>query len=149
MRYFNVYGPRQVGGEYGGVMIRFIERLKRDLPPVIYGDGEQTRDFIYVEDVAKANLLALRHPDAGGKVFNIGSGRGVTINELCSIFLKLTGKSLEPIHLEPREGDIRRSLADIRRARDSLGFEPSVSLEEGIMKLLKSFKFPFRRRKGC
>lgn len=138
LRYFNVYGPRQTFGEYAGVMMKFFERLRSDQPPIIYGDGEQTRDFVYVSDVVDATLLALKHEGVAGEVINIGTGRGVNINELCEIFLKATGKShFKPIHEAPRVGDIRHSRADITKARKLLGYGPKISLEEGVGKLLR------------
>jgi len=138
LRYFNVYGPRQGGGEYAGVIVKFLERLREDLPPVVHGDGRQTRDFVYVGDVAKANLLALTSPRAPGKVVNVGTGRETSILELCRLLLRLTGKRVEPVHAEPRMGDVRRSVADVRRAKEVLGFEARVTLEEGLERLLSS-----------
>jgi UDP-glucose 4-epimerase len=136
LRYFNVYGPRQSAGEYAGVMVKFLERLRADQPPIIYGDGEQTRDFVHVKDVAEATLLALEHDGVAGEVINIGTGRGVKINELCQIFLKTASKPhIKPAHEAPRAGDIRCSQADIKRAGKLLGFQPKISLEEGVREL--------------
>jgi len=138
LRYFNVYGPRQTGGEYAGVMIKFLERLRNNQPPVIYGDGEQTRDFIYVSDVVDATLLALERDGVAGKTLNIGTGEATSINELCEIFLRAARKTeLKPTHEAPRSGDIRRSQADIAKMRKLLGYEPRVSLEQGVEKLLR------------
>jgi len=140
LRYFNVYGARQTG-EYAGVMTKFIERLRANQPPVIYGDGEQTRDFIYVGDVVDATLLALERDGVAGKTLNVGTGRATSINELCGIFLRLTGKTrLKPTREAPRPGDIRHSQADTSRMRKLLGYKPKVSLEQGVKKLLRSFK---------
>ncbi|MEW6593038.1 MAG: NAD-dependent epimerase/dehydratase family protein [Candidatus Hadarchaeota archaeon] len=140
LRYFNIYGPRQSGGEYAGVMIKFMERLKNNEPPIIYGDGKQTRDFVYVGDVAEATLLALECETKGGEVVNIGTGRGASINQLCDIFLTLTGnKGMKPFRWTPREGDIRHSRADISKARRLLGFRPKVGLKDGVKKLLESY----------
>lgn len=137
LRYFNVYGPRQRPGEYGGVISSFISRALKGLPPIIYGDGEQTRDFVHVRDVVKANLLAASKPRAIGEVFNIASGREISINELARLVLRLAGlRALRPKHGPPRPGDIRRSWADISKARKLLGYEPKVGLEEGIRELL-------------
>lgn len=86
LRYFNVYGPRQAASEYAGVMVKFLERIRRDQPPIIFGDGEQTRDFVYVDDVVAATLLALNRDGVAGNVFNIGTGEVVTINKLCQVF---------------------------------------------------------------
>lgn len=136
LRYFNVYGPRQTFGEYAGVMMKFIERLRADQPPIIYGDGEQTRDFIHVQDVVEATLLALERDSAAGEVINIGTGRGVSINELCDIFLKTAGKThIKPLHEAQRAGEIRHSQADIEKAKRLLGFRPRVPLAEGVRRV--------------
>jgi UDP-glucose 4-epimerase len=136
LRYFNVYGSRQAAGEYAGVMVKFLERLRVDQPPIIYGDGGQTRDFVHIQDVVEATLLALRHDGLAGEVINIGTGRGASINELCEIFLKTAGKTrIKPVHEAPRAGDIRHSWADIGKAKRLLGFRPRVPLEEGIRRL--------------
>lgn len=140
LRYFNVYGARQTG-EYAGVMTKFMERLRTNRGPVIYGDGEQTRDFIYVGDVVDATLLALEREGVAGKTLNVGTGKATSINELCGIFLRLTGKTeLEPTYEAPRSGDIRHSQADIANIKKLLGYEPKVSLEQGVEKLLRSFE---------
>jgi len=137
LRYFNVYGPGQTFGEYAGVMMKFLERLRSDQPPIIYGDGEQTRDFIFVGDVAEATLLALEREGVAGEVMNIGTGEATSINKLCEVFLRLVGKSeLKPIYEVPRGGDIKHSLADITKAKKILSFKPKTSLEEGVKKLL-------------
>ncbi len=136
LRYFNVYGPRQIPGEYAGVMIKFLERIRASQPPIIYGDGKQTRDFVHVQDVVEATLLALERDSATGEIINIGTGRGASINELCEIFLKAAGKiRIKPVHEAPRAGDIRHSWADIGKAKRLLGFRPGVPLEEGIRRL--------------
>jgi len=140
LRHFNVYGARQTG-EYAGVMTKFMERLRANQPPVIYGDGEQTRDFIYVGDVVDVTLLALERDGITGKTLNVGTGRATSINELCGIFLRLTGKTgLKPTYEAPKPGDIRHSQADIAKMRKLLGYEPKVSLEQGVEKLLRAYK---------
>ena len=137
LRYFNIYGPRQTFGEYAGVMMKFLERLRSDQPPIIYGDGEQTRDFIFVGDITEATLLALEQKGVAGEVMNIGTGEATSINKLCEVFLRLVGKSeLKPIYEVPRGGDIKHSLADITKAKKILSFKPKTSLEEGVKKLL-------------
>ena len=139
LRYFNVYGPRQTAGEYAGVMVRFSERLQKDQPPIIYGDGQQTRDFVYVDDAVEATVSALERDGVAGEVVNIGTGKATSINELCELFLRLTGKvHLKPLREPPRIGDIRHSQADISKARKLLGFKPKVQLELGVKKLLES-----------
>ena len=140
LRYFNVYGPRQTG-EYAGVMTKFMERLCANKSPIIYGDGEQTRDFVYVSDVVDATLLALERGGAVGEVINIGTGKETNINELCELFLGLAGKThLKPVHEAWQAGDIKRSQADISKARKLLGFEPKVRLEDGVQRLLESIE---------
>jgi UDP-glucose 4-epimerase len=136
LRLFNVYGLKQ-SRAYAGVIIEFIRRVSRGEPPVIFGDGEQTRDFIHVSDVVEAIMLSLRNEGARG-VFNIGSSEGVTINRLANLILKLMGREdLKPIYAPPRPGDIRYSIADITRARKELGFKPKVGLEVGIKELTR------------
>jgi UDP-glucose 4-epimerase len=131
LRLFNAYGPKQ-SRAYAGVIIEFIRRVSRGEPPVIFGDGEQTRDFIHVSDVVEAIMLSLRNEGARG-VFNIGSGEGVTINYLANLILKSMGREdLKPIYAPPRPGDIRLSIADITRAGEKLKFEPKMKLEIGI-----------------
>lgn len=138
LRYFNVYGPRQVYSPYSGVTTIFVNQLLRGQPPIILGDGEQTRDFVYVEDVVSANMLALTKKGAVGEVFNIATGNPTTVNRLVQTLLKIVGKtSLAPIYKEPREGDIRHSYASIEKARKILDYEPVFPLEKGLEKLVE------------
>ena len=131
LRYFNVYGPRQDPySDYAAVIPKFINRVSENKPPVIYGDGEQTRDFTFVKDVVRANILAAKS-DAEG-VYNIANGNRISINELANRIMALIGNNLTPIHVDPREGDIKHSLADISEAKKNLGYEPQYSLEEGL-----------------
>jgi len=140
LRYFNVYGPRQTFGPYAGVILHFLERLKANKPPIIHGDGEQTRDFVYVNDVVRGSLLALTRKEAAGQVINIGTGAATSINQLCGAVLKITGRTdLEPVHEEARPGDIRRSRADLSKAEEILGYQPRVPLEEGLRELIEGF----------
>jgi nucleoside-diphosphate-sugar epimerase len=134
LRYFNVFGPRQdPGSQYSGVISRFMSALVSGEQPVIYGDGEQSRDFTFVANVVDANLRAAESADAVGKVINVANGRQVTLNELLEIMKNVTGKSTAAARYEPvRVGDVRHSLADISLARSLLGYEPSVGLEEGL-----------------
>ena len=140
LRYFNVYGPRQKYGPYSGVISIFINRLLENKPPIIYGDGEQTRDFINVKDVVEANMLALSKRKAVGEVFNISTGEATTINKLTETIQKIMGKtSLKPVHAKPRPGDIKHSYGDITKARRNLEYEPKVQLEKGLSELVKSY----------
>ena len=140
LRYFNVYGPRQKLGPYSGVISTFINCLLENKPPTIYGDGEQTRDFINVKDVVEANILALSKREAVGEVFNISSGEPITINKLTQTIQKIMGKSfLKPVHAEPRPGDIKHSYGDITKARRNLGYKPKVQIEKGLSELVKSY----------
>ena len=138
LRCFNVYGPRQKYGPYSGVISIFINRLLENKPPIICGDGEQTRDFINVKDVVEANMLALSKRKAVGEVFNISTGEATTINKLTETIQKIMGKtSLKPVHAEPRLGDITHSYGDITKARRNLEYEPKVQLEKGLSELVK------------
>ena len=140
LRCFNVYGPRQVYGPYSGVITQFIDRLEKDLPLVIFGDGEQTRDFVHVRDVVEANMLTLKDRGIIGEASNIATGAATTINQLAKILLEVTHKTrLRLIHTEPRRGDIRHSVADISRAKKELRYEPRISLKEGLKELAKSY----------
>jgi len=140
LRYLNVYGPRMRGGPYGGVVYKFVSALARGERPVIYGDGMQTRDFVYVEDVADANVRALFAELSGGsRVLNIGTGRETSIIELLRIISGILGVEARPEFRPPRRGDVRRSVADITLAREVLGWEPRTSLEEGLRRTVEWF----------
>ena len=134
LRYFNVFGPRQdPGSQYSGVISRFMSALVDGKQPVIYGDGEQSRDFTYVSNVVDANFRAAQSPAAVGKVVNIANSARTTLNELLETMKRITGKmNVTPRYEAPRAGDIRDSLADLTVARTVLGYEPSVDLEEGL-----------------
>lgn len=133
LRYFNVFGPRQdPNSPYSGVLSRFCTAFLDDTQPVVFGDGEQSRDFTYIENVVQANLLACEAPAASGKIVNVGTGSRFTLNETLALLRKISGKSLEIKYDPPREGDIRDSQADISFARQILGYEPTVDFEEGL-----------------
>ena len=134
LRYFNTYGPRQTAGDYSGVISTFLEQARADEPMTVEGDGEQTRDFVHVSDVVQANLLAAT-TDHVGEAFNVGTGSSVTIRELAERIRTVTDSSSEIVHVEPRQGDIRHSRADVGKAREKLGFEPTVSLTDGLSAL--------------
>ena len=138
LRYFNVYGSRQdLKSQYATVVPAFIERISQGLPPIIHGDGEQSRDFTFIADVVQANILAAES-DAEG-TYNIGGGKGTTINQIAGSILNLMGKNLPPIHEKPRPGDPRHTLADVSRAR-GFGYEPEWTLEDGLKKIIEDFK---------
>ena len=138
LRYFNVYGPRQKYGPYSGVISIFINRLLKNEPPIICGDGKQTRDFINVKDVVKANMLALSKQKAAGEVFNISTGETTTLNKLAETIQKIMDKTdLKPVHAEPRPGDIKHSYGDISKAKRNLEYTPKVQLEEGLSELVE------------
>jgi len=150
LRYFNVFGPRQdPGSQYSGVVSRFISALFADERPVIYGDGEQSRDFTYIENVVGANLNAASAAGAVGKVINVANGARVTLNELLAELKELTGKQdVTAEYFEPRVGDVRHSLADITMARELLNYESKVDLREGLKRTIdwwKSSRFALKR----
>ncbi|HXQ69290.1 MAG TPA: SDR family oxidoreductase [Pyrinomonadaceae bacterium] len=142
LRYFNVFGPRQdPGSQYSGVVSRFISCLLGNERPVIYGDGEQSRDFTYIENVVAANLSAASSTGAVGKVINVANGARITLNELLAELKDLTGKQeVTAEYLEPRVGDVRHSLADITMARELLGYQSKVDLREGLQRTLDWWK---------
>ena len=141
LRYFNIFGPRQdPGSPYSGVLAKFCTALLEDTQPVVFGDGEQTRDFTYVENAVQANLLACEAPNASGKVFNVGVGGRISLNEVLRELGKITGKPLEAKYEAPRDGDIRDSQADISQAREILGYEPQVTFEEGLARTFEWYR---------
>ncbi len=138
LRYFNVYGPRQTFNVYSGVIIIFWNQFLRNEQPVIFGDGEQTRDFIYVKDVVQANMLALKTKEAKGEVFNIATGKPSTINELVANLREIMGKKhLKPVRKPPRPGDIKHSYASIEKAEKILEYKPQFSLKKGLTELVE------------
>lgn len=137
LRYFNVFGPRQdPGSPYSGVISIFTDCIRSGRQPRIYGDGEQTRDFVYVADVVEANMRAVFSPRAPGRSYNIATGSTISINELLRTLCRLQDRPFDPVWLPGREGDIRHSQADIRRAMDELDWHPEVKFEDGLRKLL-------------
>lgn len=134
LRYFNVFGPRQdPSSPYSGVVSRFLEFLTKSARPIIYGDGEQTRDFTYISNVVDANMLAAEGDKAVGQLINIANGEQVSINELFRLLQQITGQhDVEPEYQAARTGDITHSLADVSRARELLGYAPTVGLAEGL-----------------
>jgi nucleoside-diphosphate-sugar epimerase len=133
LRYFNVFGPRQdPTSAYSGVLSKFITTLLADGQPTIFGDGEQSRDFIFVGNIVQANLLACETQNCAGRVFNIGTGGRYSLNETLRLLEKISGKKTAAKYEPPRSGDILHSQADITEARKSLGYEPQISFEEGL-----------------
>jgi UDP-glucose 4-epimerase len=138
IRYFNVFGPRQdPGSPYSGVISLFSTALLEGRRPVIYGDGEQTRDFTYVANVVDGVLGACEAPNVAGEVINVANGGRVSLNELLRLMSRIAGRTTEPIYQEPRAGDVRDSQADISKARALLGYAPKVALEEGLRRTLE------------
>ncbi len=143
LRYFNIFGPRQnLNSQYGAVVPLFVAAALRGDPPMIYGDGLQTRDFTFVNNVVDANLLACHAPaaQAVSEVFNIGCGSGTSINELWSRIADLVGVSTEPLYDTPRAGDVRHSFASIALARAQLGYFPGVELDEGLRRTIAYYR---------
>jgi UDP-glucose 4-epimerase len=141
LRYFNVYGPRQnPRSEYAAVIPRFATACLSGEAPVVFGDGEQTRDFTFVADAVAANLLAADAPRAAGEVVNVAGGRRVSLNELLREIRALTGASVSARHEAGRPGDVRDSLADLGRARELLGYAPRVDLRTGLAKTIESLE---------
>jgi UDP-glucose 4-epimerase len=133
LRYFNIFGPRQdPDSPYSGVLSRFSTAFLDSTSPVIFGDGEQTRDFTYVDNAVQANILACEASGASGRTCNVGTGQAVSLNQVVKMLQKISGKPLEPKYEPSREGDIRDSLADIQLARDLLGYEPTVPFLAGL-----------------
>ncbi|HPZ08374.1 MAG TPA: SDR family oxidoreductase [Candidatus Eremiobacteraeota bacterium] len=139
LRYFNVFGLRQdPSSPYSGVISIFINRILSDKIPTIFGDGTQTRDFVFIKDVVKANLLAMEKEGlSGGEVFNIATGKSISLLKLMDTINNITGKKIKALYKEAREGDIKHSKADIKKAINLLGYKPSFTLEEGLKTLIK------------
>jgi nucleoside-diphosphate-sugar epimerase len=141
IRYFNVFGPRQdPSSPYSGVISLFISALAEGRQPTIYGDGEQTRDFTYVANVVDGVLRACEAPKASGEVINVATGGRISLNKLFQTVRALTGSSVEPIYGPERAGDVRDSQADITKARELLGYTPTVMLEEGLKRTLEWYR---------
>jgi nucleoside-diphosphate-sugar epimerase len=139
LRYFNVFGPRQDPlSEYAAVVPRFSTAMLDGRPPVVYGDGEQSRDFTYIDNAVEANLLAATAPGVDGQVFNIACGEAISLNTLLEELRGVTGSEVDAVHEAPRRGELRHSLADISRARATLGYVPGVSFREGLSRTVAS-----------
>ena len=141
LRYFNVFGPRQdPSSPYSGVISIFAERMLKGEAPVIFGDGGQSRDFVYVDNIVEANMRACTSPEAAGRVYNIGCERSVSILELVTALNEILGTALDPVFNPARQGDVRVSLADIAQARTQLGYEPIVHFAEGLQQTVAWMK---------
>ena len=141
LRYFNIFGPFQdPASEYAAVIPRFILKMLRGEPPVIYGDGEQSRDFNYIDNAVRANLLACESFKVGrGEVINVGCGDNFNLNQLVTCLNQIMDASLEPVYDEPRPGDIKHSLAEIKKAKELLGYRVEVDFKEGLERTVKWF----------
>lgn len=141
LRYFNVFGPNQdPTSTYAAVIPKFITALLGEKEPTIYGDGGQSRDFTFVDNVVEANILATKATSGLGETFNIACGQRVTINELAKNLTKILNLAIKPVHLDPRAGDVRHSLADISKAQSCLGYEPKINFEEGLRLTVEWYK---------
>ncbi len=139
LRYFNIYGPRQnPNSEYAAVIPKFIQRMRNSQPPIVYGDGNQSRDFVYVSDVVRANLWACEQEAAIGRVFNVATGRGVSLLELIDTLNEVLHTDFAPIFQAPRAGDIKHSRGSGETIANVLNFRPAVELSEGLKKILNS-----------
>ena len=147
LRYFNVFGPRQdPTSQYSGVLSRFMLAVIEGKPPVIFGDGKQSRDFTYVENIVDQTLRACEASGASGKVFNGGTGVRITLNEVLKLIEKITGKKISAKYDPPRSGDILHSQADISLARKVLGYEPRVGFEEGFRRTWEWYSAAFGKK---
>jgi len=141
LRYFNVFGPHQdPASQYAAAIPAFVTAILKDEPPTIYGDGLQSRDFTYVDNVVEANLLAARAKQAKGEVLNIACGQAVTVNEVIEIINGLLGKNIKPKYDPPRPGDVKHSLADITLAEKTIGFKPKVQFKQGLQKAIDWYR---------
>ena len=141
LRFFNIFGPRQrADSPYSGVIALFIAAMTEGRVPTVHGDGLQSRDFTYVDNVVQALLKASEAPNVSGEVFNVGTGRSVTVLDLVAGLNRLLGKNIVPRHAPPRAGDVRYSLANIERTRRALGYEPTVSFADGLERTLNWYR---------
>jgi UDP-glucose 4-epimerase len=141
LRYFNIFGPRQdPNSPYSGVLSKFCTAFLEETQPVVFGDGEHTRDFTYVDNAVQANLLACEAPSASGRVFNVGTGSRISLRQTLQLLRHISGKQLEAKFEPPRDGDIRDSQADIQSAREFLGYEPAVMFEEGLERTFEWYR---------
>ncbi|MGQ9650578.1 MAG: SDR family oxidoreductase [Phycisphaerae bacterium] len=141
LRYFNVFGPRQdPKSQYAAAIPAFVTAILNDKPPTVYGDGEQTRDFTYIDNVVHANVLAAKAPRLSGEVINIACAESVSVNRTIRLINELLGKDVKPIYTDVRPGDVKHSLADISLAREIIGFEPVVKFDEGLRRAIEWYR---------
>jgi UDP-glucose 4-epimerase len=141
LRYFNIFGPKQDPNSlYSAVIPKFIDALLEGRPPIIFGDGEQSRDFTYIENVVQANLLAMSADQLHGEAVNIACGQRISLNQLWSALKEILGSKQDPIYQEPRRGDVKHSLADIRKAKELIQYGPKVGIEMGLRKTVDFFR---------
>jgi UDP-glucose 4-epimerase len=141
LRYFNIFGPKQdPASVYSAVIPRFIDALLKGHPPLIFGDGEQSRDFTYIGNVVQANLLAMAAEHLHGEAINIACGKRVSLNQLLNILKEIVGSKVSPVHEEPRKGDVKHSLADINKGKRLLNYDPQVGIEMGLKKTVEFFQ---------
>jgi len=141
LRYFNVFGPNQdPKSQYAAAIPAFVTAILKDQSPTIYGDGEQSRDFTYIDNVVEANLLAARVSKTSGEVINIACGQAVTVNEIIDMINTSLGKNVKPIYTDPRPGDVKHSLADITAAANLIGYKPVISFEQGLQKAVNWYR---------
>lgn len=133
LRYFNVFGPNQdPASQYAAAIPAFVTAILKDKPPTVYGDGEQSRDFTYIDNVVEANLLAARAKQTKGEVINIACGEAITVNEIIALINELLGKNIKPIYTDPRPGDVKHSLADITLAEKLIGYKTKIPFKQGL-----------------
>jgi len=141
LRYFNVFGPYQdPTSQYAAAIPAFVTSILKNEPPTIYGDGEQSRDFTYIDNVVEANLLAARSEKTEGQIVNIACGKLVTVNEIIDMINDIVGKNVKPIHTQPRPGDIKHSLADITLAEKAIGYKPVVEFRQGLESAIEWYR---------
>ncbi|UCG57665.1 MAG: SDR family oxidoreductase [Phycisphaerales bacterium] len=141
LRYFNVFGPHQdPTSQYAAAIPAFVTAILKDQPPTIYGDGEQSRDFTYIDNVVEANLLAARAAKTSGEVVNIACGEAVTVNAIIEMINEIVGKDVKPVYTNPRPGDVKHSLADITAARNLIGYKPLVPFRQGLEKAIDWYR---------
>jgi len=141
LRYFNIFGPKQDPNSlYSAVIPKFIDALLRDHPPIIFGDGEQSRDFTYIENVVQGNLLAMFAEHLHGEAINIACGKRISLNQLLHVLKGILGSKVSPLYEEPRKGDVKHSLADIRKGKEIINYDPTVGAEVGLKKTVEFFQ---------